>query len=158
MKKSLAIIFLICSPVLSAAQTSSTPKLEAYFSAIIVKDINVSINWYTDILGFTVLNKVESTERGFAQSNLKREDILIELIELDRAVSPEKVIPNYTKKTRMIGLFKTGFLVSDFDTWMKHLKHKKANFYGNIVSDPSTGKKMTIILDPDGNRVQIFEK
>ena len=109
-------------------------------------------------LGTTVLNRFESAERGFKQSNLKRGNLLIELIELVDAISPKEEIQHYSQKTRMPGLFKVGFMVSDFDTWMTHLKNDTVDFYGNIVTDPASGKRMVILKDPDGNRIQLFEK
>jgi len=33
----------------------------------------------------------------------------------------------------------------------------KVDFNGGVVEDPVSGKKMVIILDPDGNRIQLFE-
>jgi len=41
---------------------------------------------------------------------------------------------------------------------MEYLKIEKVNFYGNIITDDTTGKKMAIILVPVGNRIQLFEK
>ena len=158
MTRTLIFLSLILIPFCSSAQLDADLDLEAYFSAIIVNDLDNSINWYSNILGFRVINKVESKERGFKQSNLKKGAILIELIELDKAVSSKDVIPNYTNKTRIVGFFKSGFLVTDFDKWIDHLTMNKVDYYGNIVTDDNTGKKMVIITDPDGNRIQIFEK
>ena len=158
MKKLVSILILIGVPYLGHSQNESPRDLKAYFTAIIVSDINTSINWYTSILGFTVLDKVESTERGFKQSNLKRASIHLELIELDAAVNPAASIPNYNSKTRLIGFFKTGFLVSDFDNWLNHLTMKNVNFQGSVVTDDTTEKRMVIIKDPDNNRIQIFEE
>ena len=31
-------------------------------------------------------------------------------------------------------------------------------FHGQVVHDANSGKKMVIIRDPDGNRIQFFEK
>ena len=109
-------------------------------------------------MGFTVLNQVEYSDMGFKQKNLKRVDVLIELIELNTALSAKDIVPNYTNKTRMKGFFKIGFLVSDFDKWMTHLTLAEMNFHGNVVADEISGKRMVIIKDLDGNRIQIFEK
>ena len=59
---------------------------------------------------------------------------------------------------RIIGLFKIGFVVTDFEKWVDHLIDKEVDFCGNIVTDDNTEKRMVIITDPDGNRIQIFEK
>ncbi|MFY0601146.1 MAG: VOC family protein [Cyclobacteriaceae bacterium] len=158
MKKLFIIISLVWLSISGYAQADLMDDLEAYFSAMIVSDIDSSISWYSNALGFEVINKVEFKERGFKQSNLKKGKILIELIELDNAVSPKDAIPDYSSKTRLIGFFKTGFLVSNFDKWMIHLESQNIKFHGQIVTDEKTGKKMAIVKDPDGNRIQIFEK
>lgn len=158
MKKILLILLFSSLSFFGHSQNNTLPDLEAYFSALIVNDIENSISWYSNTLGFNVLNKIESEDSQFKQANLKRGAILIELIEINSAVSPKDVIPNYDSKTRLVGIFKTGFLVSDFDRWMKHLTQLEVDFHGNVVINSESGKKMVIIKDPDGNRIQIFEK
>lgn len=158
MKKILIISTLIWLPFLSYTQNNPTLDLEAYFSAMIVSDFDSSVKWYSNTLGFEVINRVESVERGFKQSNLKRGDVLIELVELDKALNPADIVPSHNNKTRFIGFFKLGFLVTDFDKWISHLTNEEADFYGHVVTDNTTGKRMVIITDPDGNRIQIFEK
>ncbi len=49
-------------------------------------------------------------------------------------------------------------MVTDFEKWIDHLTNEKVDFYGSVVTDDTTGKRMVIITDPDGNRIQIFEK
>ena len=158
MKKLPIILALACLPSIAQTQSDTLPDPEAFFSALIVNDIDSSISWYSRILGFKVSSRNESQEMGYKQSNLKRGNVLLELIELRSAISPEEVVPNYSKKTLMRGIFKTGFLVSDFEKWVSHLKESKVDFHGNVVTDDLTGKKMAIIMDPDGNRLQFFEK
>jgi len=158
MKKLLIILILTYLPFIGHSQSDILSDPEAYFSALIVNDIENSIFWYTDNLGFTVLNQNEFQKLGFKQANLKRGNILIELIELSTAISAKDVVPNYNNKTRIIGFFKIGFLVSDFEKWINHLTLKKVDFHGKVVIDNISGKKMVIIKDLDGNRIQIFEK
>ena len=158
MKKLLTLIFILNISFITSAQSETIPEFEPYFSTIIVEDIDASINWFTGMLGFEVLNKIENEARGFKQSNLKKGNSLIELIELDKAVSQKDAITNYNSKTRVVGFFKIGFLVTEFDTLINRLDAKGVNFYGNIITEYTTGKKIAIILDPDGNRIQLFEK
>jgi catechol 2,3-dioxygenase-like lactoylglutathione lyase family enzyme len=138
-------------------QQEYIPEIEANFSALIVKDMGSSIQWYTEILGFKIIDKKEVVEFGLKQSNLKSGNTRLELIELESAVSPEKTIPNYNSKTRLVGLFKIGFLVSEFDKFMDHLQENHVKMHGDIVTDKESGKRMVIIKDPDDNRIQIFE-
>lgn len=157
MRRIIVILLIVFSiPVYS--QSEQLPGLEAYFSAIIVKDIDTSIAWYSNALGFEIQNKNESKDRGFRQANLKCGNVLLELIELDQAVSPQDVIPNYSSRTFITGLFKIGFLVTDFQKWMDNFTKEGVDFNGNVVTDEASGKRMVIIKDPDGNRIQFFEK
>ena len=158
MKKTLITFYLILISFISYSQNESLPKPEAYFSAIIVNDIDTSIIWYSNNFGFKVLNKIASKERGFKQANLKCGNILIELIELKSSLSPKNLLKNHPKKTKIDGFFKFGFLVSEFDNWVKFLKQSKVEFYGTVVIDDQSGKKMVLVKDPDGNRIQLFEK
>lgn len=155
-----AFIILCCGCLLFSClvQEGSSPELEAHFLALIVSDFDASKAWYINALGFEVVTSDEYPDRGFKQSNLKRGEILLELIELDKAKNPEEIIPDYTSAMRLTGIFKVGFMVTDFDKWIVQLTQKKVDFHGDTVIDESTGKRMVIIKDPDGNRIQIFEK
>lgn len=158
MKKLLIILTLSSLSLQSNAQEKTSSDLEAYFSALIVSNIEQSIIWYKDNFGFEILNKNEYADAGLKQANLKRGNILIELIELSKAISAKDAIPNYNSKTRIIGLFKIGFLVSDFEKWIDYLAKKDVEFHGRVVNQPESDKRMVIVKDPDGNRIQLFEK
>lgn len=156
--KKLFFLFLIYLPFLSFSQKVTLSNPEAYFSAIIINNIENSISWYSNNIGFEVLNKNEFPKAGFKQANLKRGNVLIELIEINSALSVEDVISNYNNKTRIMGFFKIGFLIADFDNWIEHLTKLKVEFHGTVVTDNESGKRMVMIKDPDGNRIQFFEK
>jgi len=156
--KHLFLIIFACMGMSAFAQSETIPPLQPHFSALIVEDIDRSIEWYQNTLGLELLNKTENADFAFKQANLKRDAILLELIELGSALSPEEVIPNFNAKTKIQGIFKIGFSVANFDQWMDHLKKLEVDFQGNVVNDPNSGKKMIIIKDPDGNRIQFFEQ
>ena len=152
----LAIFFLGMQGADAQAEKLSDP--EAYFAALIVRDMDESVRWYTTHLGMEVLRQAAYPDRGFKQANLQRGNILIEFIELDNALSAELVVPNFDSKTRMVGLFKIGFLLDDFDRWIDYLTNQEIDFYGSVVKQPESNKRMVIVKDPDGNRIQLFEK
>ncbi|MDT7832093.1 VOC family protein [Flavobacteriaceae bacterium S356] len=158
MRKVLVFFALLCVPLVSYTQKNKLPDPEAHFSALIVDNIKTSIDWYSTYLGFTVINERALPDAGFKQANLKRGTILLELIELDAAVSPKEAIPNYTAKTRVKGIFKIGFRISAFNEWIHHLTKLNVEFHGSVVKSNESGKKMVIIKDPDSNRIQLFEK
>ena len=53
----LPLFILLIIPFLSFSQEETLPKLEAYFSAMIIEDMDTSIEWYSK-LGFDVLNNI----------------------------------------------------------------------------------------------------
>ena len=158
MKKGfLRFIFFICIPLTTYSQEKSLPTPQPYFTALIVEDIDQSIDWYTSFLGLEVHNKTELKERGLAIANLKKEGIWLELIEMKSAISLSELMKDKENTSRIHGIFKTGFLLSDFDKWISFLEETNVHFHGSVVKDNNTGKRTVIIKDPDGNSIQLFE-
>ena len=124
------------------------------FTAIIVNDINSAVAWYTDVLGVKEISRNTKLSIGLEQVNLKRESIQIELIYLKSAINSNNLV---SKKQRLTGLFKIGFRLENFDQWTQRLKIKNILHEQDIVVDPISKKRMFVIKDPDGNRIQFFE-
>ena len=151
-------LFLSSGSIGIAQQQVEELELIPGFTAIIVEDINRSSDWYQGILGYQLIQSNTNNDIGLSQFNLKRGMHSLELIQLESAQDPEEVIEGYNQKSKLLGIFKTGFMVKDFDKWMDYLKEKRVTFHGSVVRDPVSDKQMIIILDPDGNRIQLFEK
>ncbi len=83
---------------------------------------------------------------------------MIELIEIKFSLDPSKIIESKPKGTRVQGFFNFGFKVKEFDEWISHLEESNTLFQGEVVADPVSNKRMVIVLDPDGNRIQLFEE
>lgn len=156
MKRFLLIILLATSCQILKAQSSTDPE-HGFFFALIVEEMETSIEWYQDVLEFEIQNQREISEMGLKQANLKRGSIKLELIELASAIDPDEFLTDENKGKRRIGIFKVGFTIPDFDKTIDHIKESSAKLNGDVVTDPISGKKMAILLDPDGNRIQLFE-
>ena len=156
MKHLYLLLLWLSTFYVSSAQSLSVP--QAYFSALIVENMDSSLNWYTNILQFEVVNQVDLKERGLRQANLSNGETWIELIELSGAIGKAELQESLPPNPRLQGFFKFGFRVNDFDLWKDHfIKHQLIGSSA-IVKDPNMGKRMFIIKDPDGNRIQFFEK
>ncbi len=153
----LILLLILCNSSIHS-QPNVPSQIESSFTAIIVNDIDISIQWYKDILGYETLNIQKREDMGLRQANLSNEHNALELIELKSAQSTKELLSNFPPKTKIKGLFKFGFSVDHFDEWIDHLKHFEVNLVGSVVTDPTTNKKMVVLLDPDGNRIQLFEK
>ncbi|NNE28372.1 MAG: hypothetical protein HKN16_01970 [Saprospiraceae bacterium] len=89
-------------------------------------------------------------------ANLKRGPVSLELIELSSSVSLSKDLEGFSSKTKVQGIFKIGFSIKDFDRQIQNLKNLNVTMKGDVVIDPTSGKSMVLLLDPDGNRIQLF--
>lgn len=158
MKFIISFLLLILISSTGFTQTDKLSDPIPYFSAIIVSNIDSSINWYSSNLGFEKVNRFDSEERGFKQANIKRGKAHIELIELSNAIYPKDILANKSNKTRIAGFYKIGFKISSFDTWVDALTKAGVEFHGRVVQDELSGKKTIILIDPDGNRIQLFEE
>ena len=149
---SIAVIFISCKE--QVVQRT----IEPGFIALIVQDIDSSIHWYTSILDFELKDSTHHSGRGIKQANLLGEGGKLELIEISSSVSPSALMERNAENGRLQGVFKIGFTVMNFDAWQQKIEDYAVDINGQVVQDPVTQKRMMVILDPDGNRVQLFEK
>ncbi len=149
----LIAIFILTFNGNSVAQVSN--KINPYFMAIIVNDMDTSLSWYIDILDLEVINQRDIPSRGLRQANIGRDRILIELIEINSSINPDSLMES---GSRLQGFFKYGFQVEKFDDFLATMANKFQENDLPVVTDPNSGKRMVIISDPDNNRIQFFEK
>lgn len=151
--KKLAIILTIIITGLAQGQ-----ELKPFFSAIVVTNIDSSINWYKRILGLELRNRTDAPERGFIQANLHNNEMLVELIQVDSSLSRSAILEKYTPRTRIRGFMKFGLVVKDIDVLYQKLKDQNIKFTGRMVTDPVNNKKTFLVNDPDDNLIQFFEQ
>lgn len=113
--------------------------------------MDASVEWYSEKLDMIILDQTSIPSRGLKQANLVKEGLHLELIELPGSIEP-------AAWTFQQGFFKIGFTVDEFDRWIENLRASDTEFKGEVVIDPIRGTRTVIILDPDGNRIQLFEK
>lgn len=158
MKQLLALLLFFQIWTLSSQAIIATDTANMSFTAIIVNDMKVSEKWYRRTFGFQPRNDFKIKSRGLYVSNLTLGTNNLELIQLENSVSRKEAVANYDNKPRIQGIFKIGFTVKEFDKWIEWFKELDVKTAGKVVTDNRTNKRMVIILDPDGNRVQLFEK
>ncbi|MEM7103882.1 MAG: VOC family protein [Bacteroidota bacterium] len=153
----LLVLFTVL-PYFGMAQKTNLPKTNAFFSAIIVSDIDASRVWYCDNLGFKSMERAQAKIPGLYQDNLQNGKMAIELIQIRGSIPQSDALEGKPPKTKLEGFFKFGMKVRKLDKWVEKLKANGVNIYGDIVNDRVTKMRTVIILDPDGNRIQLFGK
>jgi catechol 2,3-dioxygenase-like lactoylglutathione lyase family enzyme len=126
-----------------------------YFTAVIVKNVDSSAEWYQSVFQLKLNKKIEDPQNGFRVRILESPHFVVELIENKSWLDPDKILKNQPEGTQIEGFFKIGFKVSDLDACIAHLKNLKISV-DRIYTDPDK-KRNFIINDPDGNLIQFFE-
>lgn len=118
--------------------------------AIIASDIEQSIAFYVDVLGFSIIRKVYREERDSWKVDLALNgDYLIELFTFPDA--PQR--PSYPEA---LGLRHLAFTVSNIETSISEL-HSKGVETESIRIDLFTGCKCVFFADPDGLPIELAE-
>jgi len=155
LKNNIILVLFLATCIFNCESQSEKLELSDGFVAFVVKDIKASFDWYSSMLGFEIVNETHLVERGIKQANLKLGDTKIQLIESSSSIN---LTENITKKILVQGIFKVGFIVSNFNDWANHCIKVQLITKKDIVIDPIDNKRILIIKDPDGNRIQLFEK
>ena len=118
--------------------------------AIICSDYEVSKNFYTEILGFTIQQEIYREERKSYKLDLALNNTY--LIELFSFPDP----PNRPSFPEATGLRHVAFAVKDLENWKLYLENKNINVQ-DIRLDEFTGKRFFFFNDPDNLPIELYE-
>lgn len=154
MKSILIVAFLIVLSNTGHSQQATSFRIEPYFSALIVKNIDSSVNWYQSVLGLTT-RFLPGTPQGIRVAILESPQIVLEIIENSAWLDPQEFLSRKPEGTRLHGYFKIGFKVTAMDSFIGNLN--KLNISIPRIYKDDSGKRNFLIEDPDKNLVQFFE-
>lgn len=118
--------------------------------AVICSDYPRSKSFYTDVLGFSVIDENYREARDSYKCDLKLPDgSQIELFSFPDA-------PKRPNRPEAQGLRHLAFKVEDLDEMVAYLKEKKVESEPVRV-DEYTGKRFTFFQDPDGLPLELYE-
>lgn len=107
---------------------------------MIVKDLEESVKFYRDVLGFSEGYHVDTPDGG-----------AITIMKSDGGASVELIC----NQNFPIGLYSVGTDVDDLDETIKKLESAGYQTTGPVI--PTTVGKMTFVLDPNGVRICLIE-
>jgi catechol-2,3-dioxygenase len=142
----LAVCFVAALASPAAAEPRETPfkAVSGAFFAVSVPSLGESVRWYSEKLGLSITMEAPGSP---AVTVLEGSGLVVELIQ-DPAARPASV--------QQHGMFKGGFMVKHFETTLGNLQKRGVAFaFGPY---PATDKQRAnvIILDNNGNLIQIF--
>ncbi|MBI4836017.1 MAG: VOC family protein [Candidatus Abawacabacteria bacterium] len=126
-----------------------------YFSdihhiAIICSDYERSKNFYTQILGFSIIRETYREGRKSFKLDLKvNANTQVELFSFEQP-------PKRLTQPEACGLRHLAFAVADLDLVVHYLRESNITVE-QIRLDELTGKRFTFFHDPDGTPLEIYE-
>jgi len=112
-----------------------------------VDDVDTSIAFYTEQLGFELLTSASPAFADVKRGNLR-------LLLAGPASSAGRPMPD-GRKPRAGGWNRIHFVVDDIDTEVARLRDAGATFRNDIVTGP--GGQQILLEDPSGNVVELFQ-
>lgn len=119
--------------------------------AIIAADYQASKQFYTEVLGFEIVQEVYRKERDSYKLDLALDGLYqVELFSFPdfrpRGSYPEAA-----------GLRHLAFVVDDVEAWITYLRNKSVQVQ-DVRIDEHTGKKFTFFEDPGGQPLELYER
>ncbi len=158
-------ILLTIAPaaVLSQDRTSDplVPSATPYLVSISVADLDETVNWYRENLGFVLIKQMEFPKYSLRIAFVELNGFRLELIEFKASVSYEaiqKQFPVVDDRAKIHGLGKLAFLVEDLEAVSNRLKRNNVKFWREIMEDQEFGVRSLIVSDNSGNWIQFFQK
>jgi hypothetical protein len=144
----LAFVFLAAC---STSPVSEPAEQREHFSfvAVMVSDVDVSAAWYARTFGLSEANR--ATSDTYDVRVLRSDELLVELIELN-PLPPDP-------EGRVRGISKAGFEISDWDARVAAWRAAGVPFFNDrVLFDEALQLHNVIIVDPDGNMIQVFAR
>lgn len=131
---------------------------EKYFTGLFVKNLDSSLNWYSEKLDFKVIDTVSNPKSGYKFALLSWNQILIEMIEHPKIITAKQIKENYPESTGTQGFFKLGFYVKELDSLQEKLKSKNVKILFPVLKAEGFTRKLKlfIIEDCEGNLIQFY--
>lgn len=131
-----------------------------------VSNLERSIAFYRDVLGFSVLSRLEvsgkDAERLVGLANLELSAVYLERdgtrLELLYYASPGHVAGEMPNPLNRLGLTHLSFRVSDLERALAAIPHAGGRVLdGSRIENPRFRTHAAFVLDPDGLRIELLE-
>ena len=162
-KQIILILFLVSSGCQENTKTVQKDFFRPNLVALFVEDIDISLKWYNEKLGFEVEKEIEDyPDYGLKLAFLKSNGFHLEIIEKTNSFQQSEVLLNEEKY--LGGIFKIGLKTNDLENIYNQLKEfEDVEFVTSIGELPENQlpinwpTKHFLIKDPDGNFIQFFD-
>lgn len=135
------------------AEESGLP-LSPYLLALSVQDLDASVEWYANVLGFAETERYEFPDDRMRLALMEKDGFELEIIEI--ADAPPFAAPDPGNPATRRGFVKLAFYSGEIQALYDAARDAGAQVQSPLRSSNRTGGRFFILLDPDGNWVQVF--
>ena len=131
-----------------------------YLMSLSVADLDLSVRWYCEMLGFRETRRLNLPDSSLRISFLELNGFRFELVEFKNSVSLAAIqskFPTVDDRAKVQGFGKLAFAVTSVRDVAASLKSKKVKFVREVTREKDTGETWFIVEDVDGNWLQFFE-
>lgn len=116
------------------------------FVAVETADIARAEAWYADVFDARLVNSF--SEPTYEQRILRGNDLIVELVQ--------RKPPREPHSAEALGLMKAGVVVDDFEARFQRWQGEGVRMLGRRIHDDALNLDTILLVDPDGNMIQIF--
>lgn len=143
---------------MSLDRSNGLQSLSLHNLAFTVSDLDKTIQWYGDILGFKVLNRVTFPAIGAQVAFLQNADVRLEVLQAPGGFRINEMFADAPAHLLPIGNKVLVLQVNDLHTATLELEEKGVTFAWKEVDLTGDGTFSTMIRDSDGNFINIFQR
>lgn len=139
---------------------SSLATARPYLMSLSVANLDLSVRWYREMLGFRETRRLNIPDSSLRISFLELNGFRLELVEFKDSVSFAAIrakFPAVDDRAKVQGFGKLAFAVRSVGEAATSLKSKKVKFVREVTQEKDTGDTWFIVEDVDGNWLQFFE-
>ena len=164
-KPNTILLSMLCLLLVSCSKKYSkevvTGETAVHLVALTVSDLEVSTDWYSNNLGFSLDSSMQFPDYGMDINMLKLGEFQLELIEFYDSVSLDKsLLPS--AHSNVHGFIKIGFYTDSLPVIERSFAKAEVEIIAGPAELPAltSGKpwpsRFLLVKDPDGNYVQFF--
>ncbi|MBT2560643.1 VOC family protein [Pedobacter sp. ISL-68] len=158
MKTKIKLLFFFLAYFYFTNEAIGQEKYRLFGMAISVQNLEESIKWYHDVLGFKLVERSEYPIIHAKTAFVEGAGIRLELLEVEESFRLPELFADPPKHMQLIGNKALILYVDNLTAITKELEKKKVAFAFKEAQLNNKGLKSTIIRDPDGNFISIFSK
>ena len=138
--------------------SNKSSKFQLFGLAVVVSNLEQSIEWYQDVLGFQILERTDFPAVNAKGAFLEGAGIRLELLKSDQGFRIAEMFADPPAHILPVGNKALILYVEDLHETTVELETKNVSFAFKELALNDDGLKSTVIKDADGNFISIFGK